>query len=61
MGHYYLDGIDISALNQDQLSRIRNQKIGFVFQSFNLISRTSGGKECGASDDLCPYAEETEA
>ena len=38
MGHYYLDGIDISALNQDQLSRIRNQKIGFVFQSFNLIS-----------------------
>ncbi len=44
MGHYYLDGIDISALNQDQLSRIRNQKIGFVFQSFNLISRTSAAK-----------------
>lgn len=44
MGHYYLDGIDISDLNQDQLSRIRNQKIGFVFQSFNLISRTSAAK-----------------
>ena len=44
LGHYYLDGIDISALNQDQLSRIRNQKIGFVFQSFNLISRTSAAK-----------------
>ena len=44
MGHYYLDGIDISALNQDQLSRIRNQKIGFVFQSFNLISRASAAK-----------------
>lgn len=44
MGHYYLDGIDIAALNQDQLSRIRNQKIGFVFQSFNLISRTSAEK-----------------
>lgn len=41
IGHYYLDGIDVAALNQDQLSRIRNQKIGFVFQSFNLISRTS--------------------
>ena len=44
IGHYYLDGIDVSALNQDQLSRIRNQKIGFVFQSFNLISRTSALK-----------------
>lgn len=44
LGHYYLDGIDVSALNQDQLSRIRNQKIGFVFQSFNLISRTSALK-----------------
>ncbi|MEF9939790.1 MAG: ABC transporter ATP-binding protein [Clostridium sp.] len=44
LGHYYLDGIDVSALNQDQLSKIRNQKIGFVFQSFNLISRTSALK-----------------
>lgn len=44
MGHYYLDGIDIANLNQDQLSKIRNQKIGFVFQSFNLISRTSALK-----------------
>ncbi len=44
LGHYYLDGIDIATLNSDQLSRIRNQKIGFVFQSFNLISRTSALK-----------------
>lgn len=44
IGHYYLDGIDIAALNQNQLSVIRNQKIGFVFQSFNLISRTSALK-----------------
>ena len=44
LGHYYLDGIDISTLNEDQLSRIRNQKIGFVFQSFNLISRTPAVK-----------------
>lgn len=44
LGHYYLDGIDVSALNQDQLSQVRNEKIGFVFQSFNLISRTSALK-----------------
>lgn len=41
MGHYYLDGTDTASLNPDQLSWIRNKKIGFVFQSFNLISRTS--------------------
>ncbi len=39
LGHYYLDGIDIADMSQDELSRVRNQKIGFVFQSFNLISR----------------------
>lgn len=44
MGHYYLDGIDTASMDQDQLSVIRNQKIGFVFQSFNLISRTSALK-----------------
>lgn len=41
IGHYYLDGIDINAMDDRMLSRIRNQKIGFVFQSFNLISRTT--------------------
>jgi len=41
MGRYLLDGIDVSTLSKDQLADIRNQKIGFVFQSFNLISRTS--------------------
>ncbi|MEG0368530.1 MAG: ABC transporter ATP-binding protein [Hungatella sp.] len=44
MGHYYLDGIDTAFMNQDELSEIRNYKIGFVFQSFNLISRTSALK-----------------
>lgn len=44
LGHYYLDGIDTAALTPDQLSDIRNRKIGFVFQSFNLISRTSALK-----------------
>jgi putative ABC transport system ATP-binding protein len=40
-GSYFLEGVDIKEKTQDELSRIRNQKIGFVFQSFNLIPRTS--------------------
>jgi len=40
-GKYLLDGIDVSQLNRDELADIRNQKIGFVFQGFNLLSRTS--------------------
>lgn len=40
-GKYMLDGIDVSKLNSDELSEIRNIKLGFVFQGFNLISRTS--------------------
>ena len=41
LGHYYLDGTDVAEMTPDALSDIRNRKIGFVFQSFNLISRTS--------------------
>jgi putative ABC transport system ATP-binding protein len=40
-GTYKLDGVDVSGLNDNELSEIRNRKIGFVFQSFNLIPRTS--------------------
>jgi putative ABC transport system ATP-binding protein len=40
-GKYSLDGIDVSQLSRDELADIRNQKIGFVFQGFNLLSRTS--------------------
>ena len=40
-GEYYLDGVDVFSLDASQLSDIRNNKIGFVFQGFNLISRTS--------------------
>ena len=40
-GRYFLNGIDILKQNQDQLSNIRNLQMGFVFQGFNLISRTS--------------------
>ena len=40
-GHYFLNGEDLSELSKDQRADIRNQKLGFVFQGFNLLSRTS--------------------
>ena len=40
-GHYELDGIGIESLDESGLSIVRNRKIGFIFQSFNLIARTS--------------------
>jgi putative ABC transport system ATP-binding protein len=40
-GHYWLDGVDVRRLDESDLSRVRSRKIGFVFQSFNLIARTS--------------------
>ncbi|TMC51767.1 MAG: ABC transporter ATP-binding protein [Chloroflexi bacterium] len=40
-GRYLLDGTDVAKLGDDDLAKIRNRKIGFVFQSFNLIPRTS--------------------
>ncbi len=40
-GRYLLDGLDVSGMDRDTLATIRNEKIGFVFQGFNLLSRTS--------------------
>lgn len=40
-GEYYMDGIDVSNMTDDELSEIRNKKIGFIFQGFNLISSLS--------------------
>jgi len=40
-GRYLLDGTDVSGLEKNQLADIRNQKLGFVFQGFNLLSRTT--------------------
>ena len=60
-GRYLLDGADVSGFDRNRLADIRNQKIGFVFQGFNLLSRTSalenvelpmlyGGKELSAPE-----------
>jgi putative ABC transport system ATP-binding protein len=40
-GRYAIDGVDVSEMDEDDLSDLRNRKIGFVFQSFNLVARTS--------------------
>jgi putative ABC transport system ATP-binding protein len=40
-GQYFLDGKDVSRLSDDEISSVRNRKIGFVFQGFNLLTRTS--------------------
>ena len=40
-GHYYLEGIDVAKLGEPDLARIRSERLGFVFQSFNLLARTS--------------------
>ena len=40
-GSYKLDGVSVGELNRDQLAQIRNRKIGFVFQQFNLLARTT--------------------
>ncbi|HXW41513.1 MAG TPA: ABC transporter permease [Xanthobacteraceae bacterium] len=40
-GHYLLEGVDVAALREPDLARIRSERLGFVFQSFNLLARTS--------------------
>ena len=40
-GRYLLEGVDVASLSEPDLARIRSRRIGFVFQSFNLLSRTS--------------------
>lgn len=43
-GSYILDGVDVNTARDSELSRIRNQKVGFVFQTFNLVARTNALK-----------------
>ena len=40
-GRYLLEGVDVASLDEEQLALIRSRRIGFIFQSFNLLSRTS--------------------
>lgn len=40
-GDYWMDGVEVARMGRDDLARVRNRKIGFVFQSFNLLPRTS--------------------
>jgi putative ABC transport system ATP-binding protein len=44
-GTYMIDGIDVSAMTDDEQAKIRNQRIGFVFQQFNLLPRTTAVKQ----------------
>src|SRR4051812_47707515 len=44
-GEYYLDGVNVAALKDTQLATVRNKKIGFVFQSFNLLKRTTAQRQ----------------
>jgi putative ABC transport system ATP-binding protein len=45
-GSYILDGVEVAGLTDDQLAEIRNRRIGFVFQSFNLLARTPALAQC---------------
>ena len=46
-GHYLLEGVDVAALREPDLARIRSERLGFVFQSFNLLARTSAVENVG--------------
>ena len=46
-GEYYLDGISVRSMGKNERSVLRNRKIGFVFQSYNLLPKTNRPRKCG--------------
>ena len=48
-GHYFFEGVDVAELHEPELARIRSERIGFVFQSFNLLARTSALENVGSA------------
>ena len=54
-GRYLIDGVDVRDMDEDDLSDLRNRKIGFVFQSFNLVARTTRTRERGTAARLCRH------
>ena len=60
-GRYVLDGQEVSGLSSDERARVRNSKIGFVFQSFNLLSRTTALENVMMPLSYAPHVTEKEA
>jgi putative ABC transport system ATP-binding protein len=54
-GDYILDGESVAEMNDDQLASVRNRKVGFVFQSFNLLSRLTALGNVELATALCRY------
>ena len=48
-GHYFLEGVDVAGCSEPELAGIRSERLGFVFQSFNLLARTSAIENVGAA------------
>ena len=55
-GSYYLGAIDVAKLNEPELARIRSERLGFVFQSFNLLARTSAIENIALPLNIVPVS-----
>jgi ABC-type lipoprotein export system ATPase subunit len=55
-GEYYLEGVNVARLTEPELARIRSERLGFVFQSFNLLARTSAIENVALSEIFAPSA-----